>query len=135
MVALSQAFRVTAATKGAQFLFRKKNSSSLVKHEDGFVCVGVPQAPLSLEAYTLQMFPECWVRKEEQGCKSLGQVYDVSLPNARTEGTNKRRTCAGLCTCQVLSAALMVGLDFKSSFLQKRRFLAVSGPSRASLQG
>lgn len=80
----------------------------------GFVCVGVPQAPLLLETCTLLMFPECWVGKEEQGCKSLGQVYDVSLPN---EGTNKCRTWAGLCSCQVLLAALTVGLDFKSSFL------------------
>lgn len=42
------------------------------------------------------------------------------MPNARAEGTNKCRTCAGLWSCQVLSAPLTVGLDFKSSFLPKK---------------
>lgn len=89
MAALSQAFRVTAATKGAQFLFRKKNSSSLVKHEDGFVCVGVPQAPLSLETCTLQMFPE-WGRKS-RGVNHWDRfmVFPCQMPRL------KARTSAG----------------------------------------
>lgn len=88
MAALSWALRVTAATRATQFLLWKKNLSSPVKHEGG-VGVGVLQAPLLLETCTLQILPVCWVGKEEQGCKSLGQVDAVSLPSARTEGVRK----------------------------------------------
>lgn len=80
--------------------FCSERQETLVKHENGFVCVPTSVGWSNLHPADVP----CVAGKEEQGCRSLGQVDGFTFRNARAKDTNKQcRIWASFCSCQGLA--------------------------------